>query len=336
MNTKRWSEFDVAKALCIVLVVMGHYAVTEPSWWVTTHDIIYTFHMPLFMFASGFIYIATNKNESYWRFILKKIKRLMIPYLTTSVIVVLLKLLSQKAGLFVLNPVTPLSFLRILYLPEAGFFLWFIWALWLFFCLVPLFKSRKQRTVMFVFALVLHFICPYLNLPEIFCFKSAVEMLIWFMFGIICYDYGLLIKNIKTSYVVLSLICFIIVLLFNPTLNILGYNPRILVLNSFLGGTVSFLCPILGILFIMCISKWIEQRTVPKILYIISGSSYIIYLFHTTFMGLVSALLLKLSLFQSLPFLSIIFVVVFGVAFPILLHKVLIKFNITRFLFGLN
>lgn len=331
----RWTEFDVAKALCIMLVVMGHYAVEEPAWWVTTHDIIYTFHMPLFMFASGFIYIATKKNEDYWWFIFKKIKRLMIPYLTTSVIVVSLKLLSQNGGLFVQNPVSPLSFLKILYLPEAGYFLWFIWALWWFFCLIPWFKDKRTRTMLFFFAIGLHLLCPYFDLPKVFCLNSAANMLIWFMLGVMCFDWGILFKNMKVYYVALSLVGFVLALLLNPSLDLLGNSTNCLLSNS-CRVVVSLLSPSFGILFIMCLSKWITQRDVPRIILIVSGSSYIIYLFHTTFMGFVRAFLLKLSLFQSLPLLTIFLVVASGVALPVLLHKMFLKTRTTRFLFGLK
>lgn len=49
---------DFAKAIAIVLVVIGHwYPATSPAWWMGIRDVIYSFHMPLFMAASGYIYI---------------------------------------------------------------------------------------------------------------------------------------------------------------------------------------------------------------------------------------------------------------------------------------
>lgn len=49
---------DFAKAIAIVLVVIGHwYPTTSPAWWIGIRDVIYSFHMPLFMAASGYIYI---------------------------------------------------------------------------------------------------------------------------------------------------------------------------------------------------------------------------------------------------------------------------------------
>lgn len=104
---------DIAKAICIILVVMGHYVPdNSPAWYVLVHDVIYTFHMPLFMFVSGYVYIATKKRSTYGDFLLKKVRRLMVPYLTTSVMVIVIKLLTQ-GSMSVDNPVTIFSFVEI-------------------------------------------------------------------------------------------------------------------------------------------------------------------------------------------------------------------------------
>ena len=87
---------DIAKAVCIILVVVGHYVPdNSPGWYVAIHDVIYTFHMPLFMFASGYVYIATRRDTGYGSFLMRKLRRLMVPYLSTSVIVITIKLLTQ-------------------------------------------------------------------------------------------------------------------------------------------------------------------------------------------------------------------------------------------------
>lgn len=98
INMQRIVLFDIAKALCIVLVVVGHYfPENSPVWYECLNKLIYSFHMPLFMFASGFIYMATKKEgESYSKFLVKKLKRLMLPYVVVSVIVISIKMLTEK------------------------------------------------------------------------------------------------------------------------------------------------------------------------------------------------------------------------------------------------
>ncbi|MFI3318918.1 MAG: acyltransferase family protein [Rikenellaceae bacterium] len=65
---------DIAKAICIILVVIGHYQPSNsPQWYLAIVNIIYSFHMPLFMFASGYVYMMTKRDdESYLGFIKKK------------------------------------------------------------------------------------------------------------------------------------------------------------------------------------------------------------------------------------------------------------------------
>lgn len=184
---QRLISFDIAKAICIILVVIGHYMPDySPEWYVGVHDVIYTFHMPLFMFASGYIYMATKKDIPYKDFLWKKVKRLMVPYLSVSAIVISIKLLTEGHA-YVENPVTWISYVKMFYLPEAGYFLWFIWALWWMFVIVPLFKTKQMRLGLFVLALVLHYVPSFL--PEIFCLRQFQNMLVFFMLGVVCCDW---------------------------------------------------------------------------------------------------------------------------------------------------
>ena len=179
---------DIAKAICIVLVVIGHYIPdTHPIWYSEMRNVIYTFHMPLFMFASGFVYIATKRREERYReFIWKKIKRLMVPYLTVSCLIVTLKLCTQGQA-YVENPVTTFSYIKIFYLPEAGYFLWFVWALLWMFLIIPFFYTPKSRLALFFVALVLPFTSSYM--PVVFCIKEFSGMLQFFVAGVVAYDW---------------------------------------------------------------------------------------------------------------------------------------------------
>ena len=82
---KRIHELDFIKGLAIILVVIGH-AVSQ----VLNGDpdvyeenpvfrLIYSFHMPLFTFISGYICRMTIKTDSSW--LLKRIRQIGIPYI---------------------------------------------------------------------------------------------------------------------------------------------------------------------------------------------------------------------------------------------------------------
>ena len=171
----------------MVLVVIGHYIPDNaPDWYVMNREFIYSFHMPLFMFASGYIYIAFKKDESYGHFIMKKVRRLMIPYFVTSIIVITIKLITERNA-YVENPVTVLSYIKALYSPEAGYFLWFIWALWWMFVITPFLKTKRLRLLGFLVAIALHFV-P-IAFTEIFCLEQSRKMMVYFFLGLIAYDY---------------------------------------------------------------------------------------------------------------------------------------------------
>ena len=325
---QRLISFDIAKAICIILVVIGHYVPDySPEWYVGVHDVIYTFHMPLFMFASGYIYMATKKDIPYKDFLWKKVKRLMVPYLSVSAIVISIKLLTEGHA-YVENPVTWISYVKMFYLPEAGYFLWFIWALWWMFVIVPLFKTKQMRLGLFVLALVLHYVPSFL--PEIFCLRQFQNMLVFFMLGVVCCDWKreFSFVNKIPSWSVIG--CFIV-----------AESMKVMDIR---GGQIAELLPYLGIAAIMVLSSLLERwnRKRNGWLLDVSVSSYIIYLFHTTFEGFAKAVIHKIPFFvdgnnEVLFCINVTIVVVCGVLCPIILHRyVLNKTKMTKVLFGLK
>lgn len=74
MGSKRENWVDIAKGIGIVLVVMGHACCPK-----IPHGIIYSFHMPLFFFLSGFFISRQCKNDFY-TYLKKNIKSLLLPY----------------------------------------------------------------------------------------------------------------------------------------------------------------------------------------------------------------------------------------------------------------
>lgn len=323
---QRLISFDIAKAICIILVVIGHYVPDySPQWYVGVHDVIYTFHMPLFMFASGFIYMATKKDIPYKDFLLKKVKRLMVPYLSVSAIVITIKLLTEGHA-YVENPVTWMSFVKMLYLPEAGYFLWFIWALWWMFVISPLFKTKQMRLGLLVLAIILHYIPNFL--PDVFCLRQVQGMLVYFILGAVCFDWKQQISFIRKV----------------PAWCILGFFAIAEGMNLMdMGGQISMLLPYLGIAAIMALSSLIEKwnHKNNEWLMVVSSSSYIIYLFHTTFEGFAKAVVHKISFFtdgnEVLFIINVFIVVGCGIVCPIILHRyILNKTHVTKIMFGLK
>ncbi len=332
MNGFRIESLDIAKAICIVLVVVGHYIPdNSPIWYVVLHDVIYTFHMPLFMFASGFIYMATKKDMGYGVFIQKKVQRLLIPYFATSVVIISIKLLTQ-GDMSVDNPVDIMSYLRMFYLPEAGYFLWFIWALWWMFVIVGLLKTPKARMSFLLVSIILHYL-PFDFLPKVFCVEQCANMMVFFMLGVfVCENKRCLkfVMEYRHYKVAVSLLLFIAI---QTLFQLYGKEGNDTLLNV--------LPPYIGIFFVLEMSKFVcrqVDKNRRRFLTTISMASYIIYLLHTTFEGFAKALFMKFSFNSDLWYVFVMeaFVVILvGTLAPILLNKyVLSRYRITRFLFG--
>ncbi len=249
----------------------------------------------------------------------------MVPYFSVSAIVITIKLLTEGHA-YVENPVTWMSYVKMLYLPEAGYFLWFIWALWWMFVISPMFKTKQIRLGLFVLAIVLHYI-PNI-LPEIFCLSQFQGMLVYFMLGVVCCDWKQQISFISKV----------------PVWCVLGFFAIAEGMNLMdMGGQISMLLPYLGIAAIMALSSLIEKcnHKSNEWMMVVSSSSYIIYLFHTTFEGFAKAVVHKIPFFTDgndvLFIINASVVVGCGVACPIILHRyVLNKTHFTKVLFGLK
>ena len=91
-NCSRNNSFDYIKGVLIVLVVLGHaislcYGVGNPTlWYNPVFNVIYTFHMPLFVFISGYFFTSSLK-KSFVDVLVGKMKRLLIPAFLYSTII---------------------------------------------------------------------------------------------------------------------------------------------------------------------------------------------------------------------------------------------------------
>lgn len=79
-STKRFLWIDYAKVIGIFLVVFGHTAI--PAY---LYNAIFSFHMPLFFFISGYLF-SFKKYDSYKHFLGKKTKQIAVPYFYFNII----------------------------------------------------------------------------------------------------------------------------------------------------------------------------------------------------------------------------------------------------------
>ncbi len=82
MNTKRIEYIDIAKGIGILLVVLAHADISLVSPYL--HRIIYSFHMPLFFFLSGYFF---NPTTPFWTLLKKRFNSVLKPYLFTILLI---------------------------------------------------------------------------------------------------------------------------------------------------------------------------------------------------------------------------------------------------------
>lgn len=92
MNTNRLNWIDSAKGFLILLVVLGHISTINGD----LKNWIFTFHMPAFFIISGFLFSYNNdEDKSINRFVIKKIKGIVVPYFWFSLFSLLYTMISN-------------------------------------------------------------------------------------------------------------------------------------------------------------------------------------------------------------------------------------------------
>lgn len=160
MKTERNELIDVIKGVAIILVVMGHCIQYGSGYdWMTSgvffdnylFKTIYSFHMPLFMLVSGYLFWYSIEKRVLWDNIKQRIISIILPICTWSFLSNLVLLYKQGATLEFI----PYMKQYIRY--TIGEF-WFLWAI--FYCsLVVILVNRfgKDKVWIYVMGLVVSF-----------------------------------------------------------------------------------------------------------------------------------------------------------------------------------
>jgi len=301
MIVKRDLVIDILKAYAILLVVLGHciqftYINFDDNY---IFKLIYSFHMPLFFFLSGYVtYITNVRDKLSFTFIIKKFKYLVIPYITFLFI----------DFLFGKN----LEFSTILYHIDIGYwFLPVLFMIFLIFYLYYLFNSySKYLSYLFVLLIIV------LPLTKLLGFHLVKWYLIFFLLGyIINKDMNLILKNKLLN--ILNLFLFLILIFFWQRT-----GDNILYIYG-----IKFISALSGILFsFYLISKLQDFIKDYKIIQYIGLNTFGIYVLHFYGFSLVKY---DIALWQLLilKFIS-------AIIFSLILIYIINKTKVFKFLIG--
>lgn len=150
---RRNQHIDALKGLAIILVVWGHsIQINDPNYDNNLlFRIIYSFHMPMLMFLSGFI-LSTQFGYSLLNYLKKNAVRLLVPFIVWYIINYIFVRFQTDISL-------PAYLFDLMKSPARG--LWFLWILFLNSALLfgalklARYKKRQHRENYFVLAAIL-------------------------------------------------------------------------------------------------------------------------------------------------------------------------------------
>lgn len=280
----------------ILLVVLGHSGEDIPylSKW------IYSFHMPLFIFISGYLLDYTSKNGidkiDIIKFINKKVKRLLIPYFIISSLAYIPKYLLGK---FALRPLelTFSSYVHGFLYPWDNpiIFFWFLPTLFFIMIItiyfIKIFKNNI-KTILFM-AFVISIISNKFIDITFLNIKGILNYFFFFILGITYKRYENKIDKILKLENIFMIIGLSLILLINCSVN---YKISSQILYIFIAIT--------GILFSLSLEKIYSKKNY-KFLNHLYGKSYSIYLlswFPQVFVRILGFQILKQEWYVVLPF----------------------------------
>lgn len=184
----------------MLLVVLGHVTLTNifrdesVPLIALMEGVIYSFHMPLFMFTSGwlFFYTCIKRNSPYHQVLSRKVKRIVVPFLFFTVVTMFIKI---GLSSWVNRPVDMQEIVNTFLLFSSNPLgeMWFLTVLFELMLLYPLYKAcnRSNKLIgLLCVSLVLSIIVP--DDIEWYRISLFFEMGPYFIAGIVVNRYSII------------------------------------------------------------------------------------------------------------------------------------------------
>ena len=317
-SKKKINWLLILQGWAMLWVVIGHAFIGKtgdrPLYVDRLFDFAYSFHMPLFMLVSGWLFLMTRLNSvnpnggikwSYSQIVKDKALRLLLPGLVFSIISLAVKIafpgeMSRQAGLSLLE----LAHSYIYPYDNAMRELWFIVTLFWMMLMSPIWKLVIKKTWTMwgtlLILIVLHFWHPK---TDFLCIQRVFSYAIWFYLGvIICNNdvVGKLLNRIPWITFLAGIIIYVV-----------GYY------------SLGFITTIGGIILSFGIAL-LADRILPKLFFSFRNYTYQIFL-----MGIFAQMAVKIAYRHiSMPYLgAYLLCIAVGLYVPVVLAKIVEKIN---------
>lgn len=313
---KKIEWLAVLQGFSMLLVVIGHVSLTnqpgDPTTPIATgiERTVYTFHMPLFIFISGWLFYFTciSRRKTYKDMLMSKVKRLAVPFLAFTLVTTLLK--SAIPGL--MHRVVDMKEIIntfILFRSNPLGEMWFIVVLFELMLLYPLYmfisRNKIYATAGLLIALLIKTFSPPISYYSI---GKVAYMIPFFVAGILCckYEWQKYLNN---------LLALVITAVLFAVFNVLGVLPK----------TADMLTVSTGIAFFFSLSLMLA-RLVPLLFSSFRDYTFQIFLMGIFFQMPIRWIYVRVEneiLFVPLWLLSVII----GVYAPVLIAKLIQKYT---------
>ncbi len=329
------------RVIAIILVVFAHatrdihspnlhmYTPQIMAWWeISIKHYIYSFHMPLFFWISGFVFyfsvVENKKKNNFLNQMFGKFKRLIIPLYATSFLVLL-----PTIFFFGHFNESFIHQIKLFILSQNNDHLWFLKTLFIIFIIyIPLNNFKRNDSNLFYITVIILWTIVYYNkqiIPN--TFHEALRYIPFFIIGSLSRKYEFSVDKIK--YIILFSIFFLLhlmLLVFKSKITIYIPNDLFYYLTAFM-----------GIYFMYFFSKAVHENLSYTKLWIlikkVDAVSYSIYLFHVSFLYFILFINYKLNI--NIPEIRIALSFILGLLFPIYIHGYLSKHKILSYAFSI-
>lgn len=323
------------------MVVFGHLVIGNPpeghDWYWTIRDIIYKFHMPFFMYLSGFVFFYNYKPIlsyiAFSKYFSARVFRLLLPFMLFGVAIV--------SGKYILS-----YFVHVDNVPESifdglkGIFgpfqqspvrsIWYIFVLFIYCIITPLliivinyFSSKRKSdeiilshlVCLMLFAIILHLMALGNMLPD-FIFIERIGY--FYMFFIIGGFFALNYQKVFASY---DRSKYMWLFAFAASFIVIYFTE-----NSDLSKTVIGIFSIPA-LHSLARSDFFKGEAIYQRMWQIFGKhSYVIYLLNLIMIGVAKAVIFKFTSWDGVNFWWVLPVLLFfGLIVPIIVNQYIIK-----------
>ena len=282
-KSKRLFHVEILQAFGILCVFLGHALriYHDGGWYfhktqtIFAFDIIdkfiYSFHMPLFMFLSGFLfYLNKDKIQNAWEYVLKRVKRLLLPFYLAGFLYVLpmicfINPLDKSVGFYYT------SFLTL----DYTWHLWFLVDLFIITLFFVLYYFKFNKINKYVVLAVLIGINLLATIGPSSCLARIPKFAIFFYLGCLFVENKDFIEKTLARYIWVILSIFA--------------GVEILLYFAYKNALIDLFGAVLAILFFYLLALKLSQKTngQNKVVSFLSVNLLSLYIIHEPIMVLI-------------------------------------------------